>query len=74
MPSHLDGGRGSADLHGKLPYLPKFNDMQDAFMNKELLTAEKFSLKRIKLAPLLKPKGVRYPWMTLTCVRTRRFI
>jgi len=26
--------------HGKLPYLPKFNDMQDAFMNKELLTAE----------------------------------
>jgi len=28
------------ELHGKLPYLPKFNDMQDAFMNKELLTAE----------------------------------
>jgi len=29
-----------AELHGKLPYLPRYDDMQNAFMNKELLRAK----------------------------------
>jgi len=34
-----------AELHGKLPYLPRYDDMQDAFMNKELLTAKQGPLE-----------------------------